>query len=49
LAAIAQQLQALGKKGSVEGALDGITALEAEFARVKVALDAYLLSREKVQ
>jgi len=49
MARIAQELQAMGKKGSVKGASDLIAALENEFARVRSALEGYLVSREKVE
>ncbi len=49
MARMAQELQSLGKKGSVKGATDLIAALEKEFARVRSALEGYLVSREKVE
>ena len=49
MAALAQQLQTLGRSGSVDGAGDLITALEKEFARVKAGLGAYAIEREQAQ
>ncbi len=49
MAAVAQDLQMIGKTGSVEGAGDLIGKLEREFASVTAALDTYLLSHEKAQ
>ena len=49
MATIAQQLQALGKSGSVQGASDLIASLEKEFTRVRAGLDRYQTARVKVQ
>jgi len=49
MAAIAHQLQTMGKSGSVDGAGDQIAALEKEFARVKAGLGAYAVERERTQ
>jgi hypothetical protein len=49
MAAIAHQLQILGKSGSVDGSGDQIAALEKEFARVKAGLGAYAVERERTQ
>jgi PAS domain S-box-containing protein len=49
MALLAQRLQALGKTGSVDGASDLVRALEAEFTRVKSALDSYRAIRERAQ
>jgi CheY-like chemotaxis protein/HPt (histidine-containing phosphotransfer) domain-containing protein len=49
MAAIAHQLQILGKSGSVDGAGDQIAALEKEFVRVKAGLGAYAVERERAQ
>jgi len=49
MARIAQELQATGKSGSVRGASELIAALETEFARVRAALEGYLVSRENVE
>jgi CheY-like chemotaxis protein len=49
MASIAQQLQLLGKTGSVQGATDLITALEKEFVRVRTALENYTVAKVKEQ
>ncbi len=49
MAAIAHQLQTLGRSGTVDGAGDLIAALEREFARVKAELGAYATEREQAQ
>ena len=46
---VSQQLQALGKAGSVQGAGDMITLLEKEFARVRTALGSYMQTKVKAQ
>jgi CheY-like chemotaxis protein/HPt (histidine-containing phosphotransfer) domain-containing protein len=46
---LCQQLQALGRSGSVQGAGDMITALEKEFGRVRTALGSYRQMKAKVQ
>jgi HPt (histidine-containing phosphotransfer) domain-containing protein len=49
MAAVAQQLQLLGKSNSVQGATDLIMSLEKEFTRVRTALDSYRTTKVKVQ
>jgi CheY-like chemotaxis protein len=49
MAAIAHQLQTLGRDGTVEGAGDLIAALEKEFARVKAGLGTFATEREQAQ
>jgi two-component system, sensor histidine kinase and response regulator len=49
MVATCQQLQALGKSGSVQGAGDLIAALEKEFARVRTALGSYRQAKAKAQ
>jgi hypothetical protein len=42
LSAMCKELESLGRAGSLEGASDRITSIDAEFARVKEALGGCL-------
>jgi PAS domain S-box-containing protein len=49
MASIAQELQALGKRGTTTGAADLVQALEVAFARAKTGIEQYTATREQVR